>query len=303
MATSSKAKESSPSAFCEFEISRRRVLWLLASGLVPSAAWPYYQGTDTISLSPEPFGTSLSKLSDFSSQLLSSLTNLATKSTFDARNFRRVTIRSPIPSAVTDGVSVFDRAHLAYGRHVSSGASDVPANEVGMERYYELASTIAVAESDAWTTSKQAESGRWAKDARRGPYEARQWKCNVAVSEWAMAAGLYPFYTKDGSFANTDYMVKHPDSFMCWRPTNEPKNGRVGVYANHTFIVGKPDQGEGISAMRAHTQDMQHFWKDGDSYKAVIQRHGEPPEKSQKPVSFFEYYCPDQKLMDRFIYD
>jgi hypothetical protein len=214
------------------------------------------------------------------------------------------TQRGSLPSPATSGDTIFERIHRAYERQFSD-----TRNDAASERLADLACKIAKEETSAWKASKESESGKWAKETERGPYKAGDWKCNVAIAEWTTKEGARPLYTKDGSFANTKYMLDRKDSFTCWRTTDDPKKGDIGVYPNHAFVVIDPKTGEGVSALRNHTKNYQHFERDaqGVAHPVVFERDSRGVSHAvvdkEKEVIFFEYHCPDHQVHDNFLYD
>jgi hypothetical protein len=197
-----------------------------------------------------------------------------------------------VPSPVTGGDSIFDRVNAQYEKLFRSESRNASA----ATRLGNLAVSLAHEENDTW-----------ARDEKRGPYQAGQPKCNVAIAEMTIKAGLEPFYTKSGSFADTRYMMAHPDSFSCWKPTDQPQKGDVGVYPFHTFVVVDPEKGTGASAASDTMKIWTNWADDEDGVHRVIFRSASeannPNFQSNSEVLFFEYHCPDQKIQEAFFYD
>jgi len=103
-------------------------------------------------------------------------------------------------------------------------------------------------------------------------------------------------YGPGTAYANTTTML-NGTTFRCWRPTNSPQIGDIGVYPNHIFIVENPATGMGVSALRTHVTEMVHYTTDANGRyhpNPALDRHRFQTEPLPE-IIFFQYHCPDLK--------
>jgi hypothetical protein len=224
------------------------------------------------------------------------------------------TTSSGIPSAVDRDESIFARVSLAYQRIYCDMIGDGSRNDAAAARLAQVATEVCESERSA-RNSDASYTGKWAFSAERGYLHEGDYKCNMAFGEWSEKAGLTPIYRDGNVYADTKFISAHADSLSCWKPTEEPHRGDVVLLdtkngSMHLGVVTDPERGLAISAGKEVASEYRHFGFDQEGVARPIwdTRHTgsdmQSPAFSDRPaVQFFEYNCPDQRILDSFPFD
>jgi hypothetical protein len=245
-------------------------------------------------------------LRDDSSSSQSQSANASQSDRAGQKGLNDATRPGEVPSPVTGEASVFEKVHREYQRLFAH-----TTNEAGMHRLGEGFRKVGDSETKAYKDSGKKQKGMWAESAERGPVHAGTPKCTTYLGEASERAGVFPLYLKNGKYADTHYILAHPNSFTCWRPSG-PAADRVIVFANpdgktgHAGFSTDVNKGMAISAGSDYVHEYRHFMLDnkGVAHPMMHDKNGhETGVDKTHEVLFLENYCPDQEIEDHYHFD